>query len=277
MDIENLTKNQIVLLTLLISFVTSIATGIVTVTLMDQTPPAITQTIHQVVERTIETVTPEKQTAVAKKEVVVVKEENAVANVVDKNSKSVTRIYSKSDDASTFVSMGIFVDSKGILIAGSNNISDDVDYFVNADDKEFVLSLLGVDKSTGIAYFQVKNDEKAIFKKIFDTSVVDGMDSVKLGESVVALGGEDDNQVSVGIISGIIKDKKDTSDNATTTEETTKVGDDMVMSVIKTNIPSGDLVEGSPLFNIEGNIIGIMAGNSDFFTPVTISSDFISE
>ena len=35
---ENLTKPQIILLTLLVSFVTSIATGIVTVALMNQAP-----------------------------------------------------------------------------------------------------------------------------------------------------------------------------------------------------------------------------------------------
>ena len=35
---EHLNKQQLILLTLLISFVTSIATGIVTVSLMDQAP-----------------------------------------------------------------------------------------------------------------------------------------------------------------------------------------------------------------------------------------------
>ena len=57
MDIKDLDKKQMVLLTLLITFVVSIATGIVTVSLMNQAPKAIPQTINNVIQRTIEKVT----------------------------------------------------------------------------------------------------------------------------------------------------------------------------------------------------------------------------
>ena len=53
MEMEKLNKSQIVLLTLLVSFVTLIATGVVTVSLMDQAPPAIAQTVNRIVERTV--------------------------------------------------------------------------------------------------------------------------------------------------------------------------------------------------------------------------------
>jgi len=56
MDIKELNKTQLILLTLLITFVVSIATGIVTVTLMQQMPKSATQTITNVIQRTIERV-----------------------------------------------------------------------------------------------------------------------------------------------------------------------------------------------------------------------------
>jgi len=39
MDFEGLSKSQLILLTILVNFVTSVATGILTVSLLDYAPP----------------------------------------------------------------------------------------------------------------------------------------------------------------------------------------------------------------------------------------------
>jgi hypothetical protein len=57
MEIQELNKKQMIWLTLLITFVVSIATGIVTVSLVNQAPKSVPQTINNIIERTIEKVT----------------------------------------------------------------------------------------------------------------------------------------------------------------------------------------------------------------------------
>ena len=54
MEMKELNKSQLILLALLISFVTSIATGIAAVTLMQQAPASITTPINKIVKQTVE-------------------------------------------------------------------------------------------------------------------------------------------------------------------------------------------------------------------------------
>ena len=83
-SMEDLNKNQIVLLTLLVSFVTSIATGIITVTLLQEAPIEVTRNINRIVEKTIETVTPGTVTTTQKEvTTVVVKEEDLIIDSIN--------------------------------------------------------------------------------------------------------------------------------------------------------------------------------------------------
>ena len=97
MQIEELNKSQIVLLTLLISFVTSMATGIVTVSLMEQGVTPVSNTVNQIVERTKEVIVkvqdPQGPVVIKEKETVIVKQADLVASAVAKVYDDTVAIY----------------------------------------------------------------------------------------------------------------------------------------------------------------------------------------
>ena len=58
MDIQDLNKSQLILLAVLLSFITSIATGITTVTLMQQAPASVTVPVTRIIRETVEKIVP---------------------------------------------------------------------------------------------------------------------------------------------------------------------------------------------------------------------------
>src|SRR3989344_6016767 len=99
MQMQDLNKNQIVLLVLLVSFVTSIATGIITTSLLQEAPLEVTRNINRIVEKTVETVTIPGTVVSSPREkevtTVIVKEEDLIIDSINKNIKSVVRIKEK--------------------------------------------------------------------------------------------------------------------------------------------------------------------------------------
>src|SRR3989344_7555995 len=125
MDLEQLNKSQIILLTLLISFVTSIATGIVTVSLMEQAPPAFTQTVNRIVERTVEKVVPAGQaaSAVTTEKTVVVKESDLIVEAVKKMTPSLVQVYSQASEP-VFLGLGIVLDGSGSVVTDASILGE---------------------------------------------------------------------------------------------------------------------------------------------------------
>ena len=56
MNLEELTKSQLLLLTVFVNFVTSIAVGVLTVSLLDQAPQTVIQTVNRIVDHTVQTI-----------------------------------------------------------------------------------------------------------------------------------------------------------------------------------------------------------------------------
>lgn len=95
MNIEDLSKTQLLLLTILVNFVTAIATSVLAVSLLDQAPPTVTQTVNHIVERTVEQaaqVTP-LPGIVTKQTTVVIKDEDLLAAAIAANAARTVYIY----------------------------------------------------------------------------------------------------------------------------------------------------------------------------------------
>ncbi len=272
MEIENLNKTQILLLTLLTSFVTSIATGIVTVSLLEQAPAGVTQTINRVVERTVEKVVPAQAASVITKETtVIVKEEDVVAQSIEKNFSNIVGVYKKvmgTDGifSHVFLGWGIVLTSNGFVGTDSDIISDDGLYVLkDASGKVYESEVVDQDESIGVAIVKAVLPEKTTL-----TAVTFGdVSKLKLGQNVIAFGGKEKLSVSVGVVSALESVER-TLEGSTTTE--TRIG------YIDSNIDAPQATHGGPLITIFGEVVGIRAGlENSRFVSERLLRDFLSK
>jgi hypothetical protein len=256
MDLEKLNKSQIVLLTLLVSFVTSIATGIVTVALMEQAPPAITQTVNRVVERTIEKVSPDALTASAattETETIVVRESDLLASAIQKVSPSVVRLFTPGTDEAgapgkVFIGMAIVADSGGVLIADAGT-PDGTLFALRSDGIEVPVNVLARPAGSNLIRLQAAttNDKN---EKLEWKPVSFANKDFNLGSSVVAIGGRTAVKIGKGVIIG-----------------TSAYGPDNSSGIVETDIPTDSFAPGSPLIDADGSIIAIATRESRTAAP----------
>jgi len=261
---ENLTKQQIVLVTLLVSFVTSIATGIVTVSLMDQAPTGVTQTINRVIERTIEKViqTPAQSASVVIRETVVVKEDDQVVTAVEKNSPSVVRLVWGNQDASSIIAFGAILTKEGIFVVDANNTLTDTTYSARLfDDSVYPAERIYNAVDQGLVLFKIilKKDEQKTFVPV---TLADS-DTLKLGQTVVLITGRESNSVETGLISNLRMEKSKPITQATTTIQTPA----QHVASFTTDLNTMNLA-GGIVTNLSGEVVGFsMSANLGRFLP----------
>lgn len=257
MDIEQLTKAQIVLLTLLVSFITSIATGIVTVTLMDQAPASMTQTINRVVERTVERVIPSEGGLASsvsssgeriKEVTVVVKENDLITEAIAQNSKSLVRITKRvsgkpEDNTGPFVGVGFFVRNDGIIATDATLVSRELYVITMESGAHYMAKAIPNMPKSSITLLKVEPTDPPSagtfpFVKLADPAMV------KLGQTAISVSGELRTSVAVGVITDLELTEATETRPATVTR-------------VRTDLTDSRVGYGSPLFNIFGEVIGI--------------------
>lgn len=254
MDIEKLNKTQIVLLTLLVSFVTSIATGIVTVSLLQQAPPAVTQTVNRIIEKTVERVVENSSKGgepkvVTKEKVVLVREADFVADAVKGAVPSLVSIYElrKKEDAlekdkkSTeteeldriFIARGIFMGATVVMTDGA----------VIKEGSTYVVRSLATGAETAVISFKHTSAGAYLtLEKAVGAVLSSGESSqVQLGQTLIVLGGAERLRVTTGIISDL---ERDSDGN------------------IRSLTVNTDAIVGNALMTMDGKLVAIFAGDN---------------
>ena len=230
MNIEDLSKSQLILLTILVNFITSVGTGIITVSLLDQAPPFVTQTVSHVVEHTIETVTQAAPAATVVASTPAPSNQDLVTAAIAADVSRLVVIYDASESTSSpAVAIGTYLPKvQAVVTATLASLPSQV--IIEFPDGTWVPASLSRSGS-GISIFGFANG--AALPKGSAVALVASKD-LKLGETALAVGA--DGSASTGIIARV-------SDKG-----------------VQTTLP--DIGTGSPAVDLSGNLVGIAAGGT---------------
>lgn len=256
MDIKDLSKFQLLMLAVLLSFIVSIATGITTVTLMQQAPASFTVPVNRIIKQTVEKI--EQVEGKTTLKTIVVKEEDLVVDAIAKNKSAVFVVNKETLDSENNIvdlpaGRGFLVSSTGILVTDAGLVSDKAIYYVKNDSGKFKADFMFADKA-GFSFLKIGAplDEKnkpvqasgeVSAGQIAFTPVVFGdLSTMKAGQKIIVLGGT--------ISSFIFEGNRD----------------------IKINVPKSNA--GGLVLNLDGEVLGIMLfGELTSFAPINIISE----
>lgn len=201
MNIEDLSKTQLLLLTILVNFVTAIATAVMTVTLLDEAPPTVTQTVNRIVERTVESaaqVTAPLPGIVTKETTVIIKDEDLLAAAISADA-SRTVLIRKGATSTPALAVGTYLPkAKAIVTATIPNLPKEVR--IEFPDGRVVEASLSKPGATLTIY---GFSDTAVLPQVATPDIIKAAD-LKQGQTLVAL--TRDGSAATGIISKITAD-----------------------------------------------------------------------
>jgi serine protease Do len=139
---------------------------------------------------------------------------------------------------SSALGSGFIIDEKGIVVTNNHVIQDAEDIIVRVNgDKEFKATVIGADPLSDIAVLQLETKEKFIPVSFGDS------DKARIGDWVIAIG----NPFGLGgtVTSGIISARN------------RSIGLSRYEDYIQTDASINSGNSGGPLFDMDGNVIGI--------------------
>ena len=248
MDIKDLNKPQLILLAILLSFITSIATGIVTVTLMQQAPPSVITPINRIVKQTVEKIVPQEGKTIIN--TVVVKEEDLVVDAIAKNQSAIFNITKEieNENGETIeisAGKGFVVSNNGVIVADNLLVTDSSKvYYVKNSSGKFKADFVSLNKN-GFSFLKIGAplDEKN--KLAFTLPTFGDLNNMKIGQKILLFGGT----VSSFIFDG---------------------NKDIKLNITKSNA-------GGIVLDLDGDVLGIaLSGDPISFASINIINEALN-
>lgn len=205
MDIKELNKSQLILLAVLLSFITSIATGITTVTLMQQAPKSFTAPVNRVVEQTVDKIEQVEGKTIT--QTVVIKEEDLVVDAIAKNQTavfSITKDIQNPDFTYSEVpaGRGFAISTDGTIVADATLVPDKETYYVKNDSGKFKADFISTDKA-GFSFLKIGVPVNGTDKPVFTVPSFGDITQMKVGQQVILMG----STITSSIFEGLNADK----------------------------------------------------------------------
>lgn len=250
-EIKDLKKTQLIWLAVLLSFVVSIATGIVTVTLMQQAPAAVTQTINRVVQQTVEKVVPGYTSTTT--QTVIVKEDDLVVDAVTK-IRSISHPLFTSKEST--VSVGdVYLLGSGIFLFSDTNIDWEKTYTIEINKNFFDAKVVGM---SPLGFSLLSAPESIASTKTFESAVFVKEGEVSAGQTAITVSRK---SIRKGIVQAVNKMADDEKNS---------------WSEILIDPAVSQMFDGALVVNLDGSIIGITKSRGEYST-IIIGYDAITK
>jgi S1-C subfamily serine protease len=171
----------------------------------------------------------EREIVINPKEEIIINENVALEEAIEKIKNSIVGVQSKSKTGKILEGSGLFLTSDGLILTLTDLVPQNYEIKLFFGEKEFTPKVLQRKNNLALLKIEEKNLKTVSFADF---------EKIKLGERVFLMGVVfEDNLQKMVVNEGIIKsfDEK----------------------LIQTNISENKLLQGSSLFNIEGQLVGL--------------------